>query len=115
MLAACRLAGLSALDVQYAGVGAHAQMLDRLAAMRGPGESYSDLILRLVGWAATGARPQAFGTGRARASLGEQERLDREMRFGPPDAPRDPYSVCAGGARSALILARSFSGAAGQR
>ena len=30
------------------GVDAHAQMLDRLMAMRGPGESYSDVILRLM-------------------------------------------------------------------
>ena len=48
MLVACRLAGLSALEGHYADVDAHAQMLDRLMAMRGPGESYSDVILRLL-------------------------------------------------------------------
>ena len=31
MLVACRLAGLSALEAYYAGVDAHAQMLDRPA------------------------------------------------------------------------------------
>jgi hypothetical protein len=46
--AACRLAGLSALEAHYAGVDAHAQMLGRLTAMRGPGATYSDVILRLV-------------------------------------------------------------------
>ena len=31
--------------------------LDRLAALRGPGESYSDVILRLAGRAASRAKP----------------------------------------------------------
>jgi hypothetical protein len=45
MFVACRLAGLSALEAYYAGMDAHAQMLDRLAR---PGESYSDVILRIA-------------------------------------------------------------------
>jgi hypothetical protein len=54
MLAACRLAGLSALEGHYADDNAQAQSgveaaLDRLRAMRGPGESYSNVILRLAG------------------------------------------------------------------
>ena len=57
MLVACRLAGLSALERHYAGVDAHAQMLGRLTAMRGPGESYSDVILRLVEIDARGSKP----------------------------------------------------------
>jgi hypothetical protein len=48
MVVAYRLAGLSALEAHYAGVDAHAQILDRPMAMRGPGESLSDVILRLV-------------------------------------------------------------------
>ena len=59
MLVACRLAGLSALEAHYAddqrssairrrrGTGA-TPVLDRLRAMRRPGESYSDVSLRLV-------------------------------------------------------------------
>jgi hypothetical protein len=54
MLVACRLAGLCALEGHYADDNAQAQsgveaVLARLRAMRGPGESYSDVILRLVG------------------------------------------------------------------
>jgi hypothetical protein len=35
-------------EAYYAGVDAHAQMLDRLMAMCGSCESYSDVILRPV-------------------------------------------------------------------
>ena len=45
MLVAYRLIGLSALEAYYVGVDAHVQMLDRLAR---PGESYSDVILRIA-------------------------------------------------------------------
>jgi hypothetical protein len=58
MLVAYRLAGLFALGAHYAGINELAQsgvdehrsdaVLDRLRAMRGPGESYSDVILRLA-------------------------------------------------------------------
>jgi hypothetical protein len=58
MLVACRLAGLSALETHYADDSAQAQsgieeQQERRysrpsEAMRSPGESYSDVILRLV-------------------------------------------------------------------
>ena len=50
MLVACRLAGLSALEAYYAGVRAGAQMRGGRGQGRArPGESYSEVILRLAG------------------------------------------------------------------
>jgi hypothetical protein len=58
MLVACRLAGLSALEAHYADGNARAQSgVDEQQerrhsrpseAMRSPGESYSDVIMRIV-------------------------------------------------------------------
>jgi hypothetical protein len=58
VLVACLLAGLSALETYRAGVrvgaqfgapcGCAAWLTDRLTALRGPGEGYSDVILRLA-------------------------------------------------------------------
>ena len=59
MLVACRLAGLSALEAHYAGVRARTQCEARARTMRGPGESASDVVLRLASAALTHARALA--------------------------------------------------------
>jgi hypothetical protein len=41
-------------------VGVEPQVVNRLRAMRGPGESYSDVILRLIELSQGGACPEPF-------------------------------------------------------
>jgi hypothetical protein len=97
MLDACRLAGLSALETHYADVNAPTQCgcerwrcVDKLARMRGPGESFSHVIMRLAAANAASRPPLAgnfAGSPPPKAAVRPIRLVSGRCRFRPPLTP----------------------------